>query len=268
MKLSRAKKQNASVKPGDIFALGKHRLACGDARDNILVEALLGKERINLVLTDPPYGVAYVESKKGFKQKLGKEKVIANDHTQSESEYKAFTKAWLEPIKKHMQTKNSYYIFNSDKMIFALREGVRDVGFTFTQLLIWAKTHAVIGRMDYLPQHELIAYGWYGTHRFLKSKDKSILVYPMPASSKIHPTTKPIGLLRRLILNSSRMHDVIYDGFGGSGSTLIAADDTKRRCFMIEFDQGYCTEIIKRYEKKTGESAVLLINVYEKDDSK
>lgn len=268
MKISPVKKQSASIKHGDVFALGRHRLVCGDARDSLLVDALLEKERINLILTDPPYGVSYVESKSGFKQKLGKEKIIANDHAQSESEYQAFTKAWLEPLRKHMGAKNSYYIFNSDKMIFAMREGVQNAGFNFTQLLIWAKSHAVIGRMDYLPQHELIAYGWYGTHKFMKSKDKSILIYPKPASSKIHPTMKPTGLLRRLILNSSRINDVVYDAFGGSGSTLIAAEDTKRRCFMVEFDHDYCVEIIKRYEKKTGKSAVRLKNVYEKTNSK
>ena len=268
MKNSATKKPNVSVKPSDIFVLGMHRLACGDAKDSNLVKTLLGKERVSLLLTDPPYGVAYVESKSGFKQKLGKEKVIMNDHTQSEGEYHEFTRAWMEPIKHHMAAKNTYYIFNSDKMIFAMHEGIRSAGFVFTQLLIWAKSHAVIGRMDYLPQHELIAYGWYGTHKFMKSKDKSVLIYPKPSSSKIHPTMKPVGLLRRLILNSSNIHEVIYDPFGGSGSTLIAAEDTKRRCFMVEIDPDYCKEIIKRFEKKTGIPATYLGNVYDKTSNK
>lgn len=258
MKNSRAPKQSASVKLGDIFALGDHRLMCGDARDMDAVLRLLGKERATAIVTDPPYGVAYVESKAGFKQKLGKEKIIANDHEQSEDEYRHFTKDWMIAIRPLLARRNSIYAFNADKMVFALREGMRDAGYVFTQLLIWAKTHAVIGRMDYLPQHELIAYGWYGRHEFQKAKDKSILVYPKPSSSKLHPTMKPVGLLRRLILNSTKVGDVVYEPFCGSGSTLIACEDTKRRCYAIELDPEYCQTIISRYEKHTGNKAVKL----------
>lgn len=268
MKNSPTKKQSASINLGDIFALGSHRLAYGDSRDAKLVDKLFGKERASLLLLDPPYGVAYVESKSGFKQKLGKEKIIANDHAQSDEEYRQFTKDWLEPIKHHLAQKNTYYIFNSDKMIFAMREGILDAGFKFTQLLIWAKSHAVIGRMDYLPQHELIAYGWYGTHKFMKSKDKTILIYPKPSNSKAHPTMKPIGLLRRLIMNSSSIHEVVYDGFLGSGSTLIACEDTRRRCYGVEIEPEYIATIIKRFEEKTGIKAKLIENAYEKTSTK
>lgn len=245
------KKQSVSIKPGDVFTLGTHRLMCGDARDAHAVTKFIGKERITAIISDPPYGVAYVESKAGFKQNLGKEKIIANDHKQSEDEYRLFTKDWMLAIRPLLTKYNSLYIFNADKMIFALRDGLREAGYIFTQLLIWAKTHAVIGRMDYLPQHELIAYGWYGRHEFQKAKDKSILVYPKPASSKLHPTMKPVGLLRRLILNGTRTGDIVYDPFGGSGSTLIACEDTRRRCYMIELDPEYCQTIINRFEKYT-----------------
>lgn len=252
MKNSQTPKQSLSINTGDVFVLGNHRLACGDARDVQLVDRLLGTDRVALILTDPPYGVAYVESKKGFTQKLGKEKVIQNDHEQSEDEYRLFTQGWLDPLRTKLTKKNAYYIFNADKMIFALREGIRDAHFTFTQLLIWAKSHAVIGRMDYLPQHELIAYGWYGTHAFLKSKDKSVLIHPKPSSSKLHPTMKPVGLLRRLILNSSSVGDVVYDPFSGSGSTLMACEDTKRRCCAVELDREYIATTLRRFEAKTG----------------
>jgi len=106
--------------------------------------------------------------------------------------------------------------------------------------------------MDYLPQHEFIAYGWFGTHEFHKSKDKSILFYPKPNKSKLHPTMKPVGLLRRLILNSTKVGDAVYDPFGGSGSTLIACEQTKRRCLTIEVDPKYCQTIIDRFNKLTG----------------
>lgn len=238
--------------------LGNHKLACGDATNPELLSRLLGKEKVGLILTDPPYGVAYVESKLGFTGKLAKDKVITNDHLQSEAEYYSFTKQWLEVIAPYLATKNSMYIFNSDKMLFALRNAMRDTQVYFAQLLIWIKSQAVVGRMDYLPQHELIAYGWIGSHTFEKSKDKSVLFYPKPARSVLHPTTKPVPLLRHLILNSTKVGIAIYDCFGGSGSTLIAAEQTKRKCFMVEIDPDYCQTIINRYEKLTGTKAKLL----------
>ena len=134
-------------------------------------------------------------------------------------------------------------------MLFALKSGLDVSNFKFCQLLIWIKNHSVIGRLDYLPQHELIAYGWYGSHKFFKSKDKSILAFPKPQKSLLHPTMKPISLLRHLILNSTQIGDYVYDPFGGSGSTLIACEQTKRKCLMVELDQKYCQVIINRYQK-------------------
>jgi len=241
-----------TVKIGDIFSLGDHLLACGDVNDKDLLKKLIGDSKINSVITDIPYGVSYVESKSGFKQKLGCEKIIANDHIQTDKEYTDFNLKWLENIKPYLAKKNSVYIFNSDRMIFALREAMVKAGYKFGQLLIWVKSHAVIGRLDYLPQHELIAYGWYGTHEFRRSKDKSVLFHPKPNKSKLHSTMKPIGLLRNLILNSTKIGDTVFDGFGGSGSCTIACEHTKRRCLMCELDEGHCATIIARWEKLTG----------------
>lgn len=252
MKTSPNKMQKRLIRQGDLFHLGPHKLLCGDAKDKDAVKYLVGKEAIQQVLTDPPYGVGYVEGKANFKQKLAKDKIIVNDHLQSELEYRVFTKHWLEAIKPYLEKKNSIYIFNSDKMLFALKEGMKDAGCYFSQLLIWVKSQAVVGRMDYLPQHELIAYGWIGTHNFEKSKDKSVLFYPKPTKSLLHPTTKPIPLLRHLILNSSKVGGIVYDCFGGSGSTLIACEQTKRKCLMIELDAEYCQTILNRYEQLTG----------------
>jgi len=247
-----------TIKIGDTIKLGEHVLLCGDATNKDNVDALLQKRSIHLILSDPPYGVGYVESKVGFTQSIAKPKIIKGDEIQTEANYRAFTCAWLSHIQPFMAKKNSVYIFNSDKMVFALREGMMQAGFKFTQLLIWAKTHAVVGRMDYLPQHELIAYGWYGTHKFHKSKDKSVLIYPKPNKSKWHPTMKPIGLLRRMILNSSNIGDTVYDPFGGSGSTLMASEQTKRKCLMIEIEPEYCETIILLWEMFTGKKAKLL----------
>lgn len=236
------------IKTGDIFQLGDHRLLCGDAKDPIIVKRLIADNRISLIMTDPPYGVSYVEGKADL-VKVKKNKKIANDHDQSHDEYRKFTSEWLNIVKPYLSKKNSFYIFNSDKMVFSLRDGVIDAGFRLTQLLIWIKNNVVVGRLNYLPQHELIAYGWFGGHEFYKAKDKSILLYPKPNKSPLHPTMKPVGLLRNLILNSSKINDYVYDPFGGSGSTLIACEQTKRKCLMVELDQEYCQVIIDRYEK-------------------
>lgn len=240
-------KQEKLIKLGDIIELGPHRLLCGDSSDINSVKKLIGEDKIDLVLTDPPYGIAYTESKAGFSQSLAKPKEIQNDHLQSEEEYIQFSEKWLKVLIPFLNNKNTIYIFNSDKMIFALRQALINVGIYFSQLLIWIKSNAVVGRLDYLPQHELLAYSWYGRHAFKKSKDKSVLFCPKPSKSKLHPTQKPISLLRRLILNSSKVGDVVFDPFGGSGSTLIACHQTKRKCLIIEIDQEYCETIRRKY---------------------
>lgn len=252
MKNLPATRPNLLIKYGDCFLLGDHRLICGDSRDETLVQILVGGDKIKLILADPPYGVSYVESKNSFNQKISLPREIANDGNWNERGYRDFTQAWVNAAKPHLEVKNSFYIFNGDQMIFALREGLKSEGFKLSQLLIWIKNQAVLGRKNYLPQHELIAFGWFGTHEFLKSKDKSVLIYPRPARSPLHPTMKPVGLLRRLILNSSRINDYVYDPFGGSGSTLIACEQTKRRCLMIELDPRYCETIMKRFKNLTG----------------
>jgi DNA modification methylase len=246
------------MKPGQIMQLGQHRLACGDSSDTELVKRLVGEDTVGLVVVDPPYSVAVVESKQWLNPH-SQHKVITNDGLVSDEAYQAFTEAWLGAIKPYLAPKNSLYIFNSDKMMLPTIQALRTSGGKFAQLLIWAKTQAVVGRLDYLPQHELIIYGWYGTHKFAKSKDKSILVYPKPSKSKHHPTMKPVGLLRRLILNSSRVGSVVYDGFVGSGSTLLACEQTNRRCLAVELDPAYCQTVISRWETLTGQKAVVLL---------
>jgi len=245
------KKLSNSIKYGDSFRLGKHFLLCGDSRDNKIMTDFLNGNKIKSVICDIPYGIAMTESKEGF-QTLTKNKPIANDQLQSDEEYRKFNREWMETIKPYLARKNSFYIFNADKMIFALRESMRDADIKFGQLLIWVKTHAVVGRMDYAPMHELIAYGWYGVHEFLKSKDKSVIIWPKPNKSPFHPTTKPIGLIRRLVLNSTRIGDTVYDGFLGSGTTLLACEQTKRVCIGVELDPEYCQTVIDRFQNLTG----------------
>ena len=246
-----------SIKQGTIWELSDHRLAYGDCRDQDLLKRLIGDKKVNLVCADPPYGISVVESKRNF-HALSKDKEIVNDHIQSDEEYRAFNREWLGAIVPYLAKKNSCYIFNADKMVWSLREGMMDTGFKVAQLLIWVKSQAVMGRLDYAPQHELILYGWRGTHLFRKSKDKSVLFYPRPSKSKLHPTTKPIGLIRRLVLNSTEIGDTVYDGFLGSGTALLACEQTKRRCFGVEIDLEYCLTAIVQWEKLSGQKAKLI----------
>lgn len=257
MKTSLESKQLSSIKEGDLFQLGEHYLLCGDATNPDHVRTLMKDHTIDLICTDVPYGIAYVESKEGLVPTM-KHKKIANDQLQSDADYIAFSQAWLIAVQPHLSPKNVYYIFNADLKLFALREALVRRKFHFSQLLIWVKTQAVVGRLDYLPQHELILYGWYKRHRFLKAKDKSVLTCPKPSKSKLHPTMKPVSLLRRLILNSTALGDTVYDGFLGSGSTLIACEHTGRRCFGIEKDPEYCQVILDRWSKLTGRNPVRL----------
>jgi len=244
--------KTAEITIGSVFRLGDHVIGCGDSTDAAFVARVIGKARPTLICTDPPYGVDYVDGKEGFLKGKTKHKTILNDHAQSDDEYRIFTRKWLEAVRPFLAKKNTCYCFNSDRMIFALREGMQDAGWHFGQLIVWVKNQAILGRLDYMPQHELIAYCWHGAHAFQKSKDKSVLFYPRPTRSALHPTQKPIPLLRHLLLNSSRIGDTVYEPFLGSGSLLMAAEQTKRRCIGIELDPKYCRVVIERFEKLTG----------------
>ena len=260
MNISAENQPKKLINPGDIYKLGDHILACGDSKDGALVEKMaIEGDRIRLVLTDPPYGVAYVENKAHFKSIIGANlsmpREILGDGIQTDEQYIKFTKEWIAPILTKMEAKNAFYIFNCDMMICALRQGIKQAGLYYSQMIIWIKNNIVIGRNDYNPQHEIILYGWYGTHKFERAKDKSVIFHAKPYRSKLHPTMKPIGLLRKLILNSSKIGDIVYDPFGGSGSTLMACEQTKRKCWMIELDPFYCDVIITRWSKYTGKQA-------------
>lgn len=239
------------INRGDLIILGKHRLLCGDCTKPENIKKLMGQEKITSIIVDVPYGIEAVQSKEYLKSGI-KNKIIANDQHQSEEDYACFMRNWLSAIKPYLEIPNSYYIFNSDKMLFALKDALDAEKFYFSQLIVWIKNHAIIGRLDYLPQHEIICYGWFGKHKFRKSKDKSVQYFPKPNKSELHATMKPVGLIRNLILNSTEIGDIVYDGFLGSGTTIIAAEHTKRRCFGAEIDLEHCKTIIKRYKKLTG----------------
>ena len=241
------------IRQGIILQLGENVLGCGSSTDKEFVKKVIGNNTIHSIQTDPPYACAVADNPLN----PTKHKKLVNDHLQSSKEYVEFTQDWLDAVKPFLAKKNSAYIFNSDKQVFALHEGMIRSGFKFSQLLVWIKNQPVIGRLDYLPTHELCLYGWYGTHKFYKAKDKSVLYAPKPQKSKYHPTTKPISLIRRLILNSTEVEDTVYDPFLGSGTTLLACHQTLRKCIGIELDEKYCQVIVDRWQKLSGLEATV-----------
>lgn len=252
---SRIRKASSSIERGALIQLGNHLVYCGSATNPKDVETLMQGQKIDLIATDPPYGVAVVE---GNDDLSSRHTPITNDQLQSHEQYMGFTRQWLKACRPHLADKNAFYIFNCDRMAHALLDGLKAEQFLFKQLLVWLKTSANIGRLDYLPQSELIAYGWHGTHKFYKSKDRNILIYPKTQDNKLHPTMKPIPLMRHLILNSSKVGGRVYDPFAGSGSTLISAEQAKRRCFAMELEPKYCQVIIDRFKKMTGIDPIFL----------
>lgn len=257
--MQKSKLSTYEVKYGDIFLLGEHKLLVGDCRDEKLMQSYLFGYEIKSINVDVPYGVNLSSSKKSIGRELKVDSDILNDQYQSDDDYIKFTRSWLQLIKPYLSTKNSFYVFNCDKMIFALRDALVAEGFTVSQLLVWLKDRAVLGRKDYLPQTELILHGWYKVHEFLKSKDKNIIVYPKPTTSPLHSSQKPVGLIRRLILNSTRIGDTVFDGFCGSGTCLIACEDTNRKCLAVELSFDYCRTILARFEMHTNIKPVKLV---------
>lgn len=249
-----------TVKKGDIYQLGDHFLGCGSSTDSTFVAKLIdaagASKKVSTILTDPPYGVAYVEGKKFLHSTPKKDhKVINNDHIQTEDQYMEFTVAWLDAIKEHLSQYNAIYIFGADNMFRALRTGMEYTGCYYSQMLIWIKNTVVPGRKDYLPMHEIIVYGWYGKHKMKRSKSKSVLFANKPSRAALHPTMKPVELLRKIIPNSAKVGEFVYDAFGGSGSTLIACEHMKRRAILVELDPEYVATIIRRWETLTKERA-------------
>jgi DNA modification methylase len=238
------------MKTGDIYQLGEHRLAIGDSTDKELVDRLFDGNKARLICTDPPYGVDYAtKDAQEFRKIKSDWDEINADGLQTDAEYADFTRDWMKPVIEHLESYNAFYIFNADSMFCALRKGIADTGFYYSQMIIWIKNSVVIGRKDYLPQHEVIAYGWYKRHRMERSKSKSVLFHAKPAKNKLHPTQKPVGLIRKLIENSTKLNEIVYDPFLGSGSTLIASDHLKRKCYGVEMSHDYAKTIIARWEK-------------------
>jgi DNA modification methylase len=234
----------ALTKPGDVWLLGRHRLVCGDSTKADTFTALMDGKLANLVVTDPPYNVNYEGA-------AGK---IKNDNMGNEAFYDFLLSAF-QNTEAAMAQDASIYVFHADTEGLNFRKAFSDAGFQLSGCCIWKKPSLVLGRSPYQWQHEPVLFGWKkkGKHNwYTDRKQTTIWEFEKPKKNADHPTMKPIALMAYPIMNSSLTNCIVLDPFGGSGSTLIACEQSDRICFTIELDEKYCDVIVKRYIEQIG----------------
>ena len=240
------------TKPGDLWLLGRHRLLCGDSIDQTVVAKLMENQLADMIFTDPPYNVDYTGKTKDAL-------TIKNDAMEDKN-FRNFLVAAFKNMVDASKAGAPIYVCHADSEGLNFRSAFREAGWDLKQCIIWVKQHFVMGRQDYHWQHEPILYGWKpgAAHKFYGGRKQStVWQIDRPMASREHPTMKPVNLCAKAIENSSKSGDIIIDFFGGSGSTLIAAEQLNRTCYMIELDPIYCDVIIKRWENFTRQKAVL-----------
>lgn len=285
------------TKLGDVWQLGRHRLMCGDSTDAEQVQKLMGGRQVDLLLTDPPYNVAYQQDNCGsrwdpVKGKRRKNlKSIMNDSFSDEMAFQRFLTDAFMASNTVLRPGGAWYVWLAAMHAPAVFGALEDVGLTPKQELAWCKNHFTLGRSDYQWQHEVAYYGWKGgaTHYFaptraettviddhvqLKRLSKAelrqmleeimspdvattVLRYDKPLANAEHPTMKPVPLFAHLIRNSSRRGEAVLDIFGGSGTTAIACEQMGRDAYLMELDPAYCDVIVARWEALTGQTAEL-----------
>jgi DNA modification methylase len=238
------------TKPGDVWVMGKHRLMCGDSTSIEAVEKLCGGGA-DMWLTDPPYNVAY---EGGTKEKL----TIKND-SMGDEQFRQFLRDAYTAADAVMKAGAVFYIWHSDTEGYNFRGAAKDAGWTVRQCLIWKKSSLVMGRQDYQWKHEPCLYGWKDGAGHLWAADRkqtTIMEFDKPSKSVDHPTMKPVVLFEYQMLNNTKGGDMVLDSFGGSGTTLIAAEKNGRVARLMELDPIYCDVIVKRWQDFTGLKAI------------
>lgn len=245
--------EDPKAKRGDLYQLGEHRLLCGDATDQNDVERLMGGDKADLYLTDPPYNVAYVGKTKDAL-------TIQNDKM-ADGDFRQFLVDAFSAADAVMKQGAAFYIWHADSEGFNFRGACNDIGWKVRQCLIWNKNSMVLGRQDYQWKHEPCLYGWKdgASHNWYSDRSQTTVIdMDKPSRSADHPTMKPVQLFAYQIQCSTKPGDIVYDSFGGSGTTLIACEQLQRKAMIMELDPRYVDVIIKRWETLTGKSAVLM----------
>lgn len=246
--LSAALEKASFVQRGDIWTVGRHRLMCGDATSTEDVAALMDGKKANLIVTDPPYNVDF-KSSNGLS--------IKNDKLENDKFYK-FLLAAFHNMAENLEKGGAAYVFHADTEGLNFRRAFIDAGFHLAGCCIWVKNSLVLGRSDYQWQHEPVLYGFLqnGKHYWSKNAGRSqttIWNFDKPKKNKNHPTSKPLDLLAYPIGNSSRENSIVIDTFGGSGSTMMACEQTNRICYTMELDEKYASVILRRFVENGGD---------------
>jgi site-specific DNA-methyltransferase (adenine-specific) len=236
---------------GDIWLLGDHRLMCGDSTSIDALEKLTEKRLVDMWLTDPPYNVAY---EGGTKEKL----TIQND-SMADNDFRQFLRDAYVAADSVMKPGAVFYIWHADLEGYNFRGAAKDAGWQVRQCLVWKKSSLVMGRQDYHWQHEPCLYGWKEGAAHLWATDRkqtTILEFNKPSRNGEHPTMKPVELFEYQMLNNTKGADIVLDSFGGSGTTIIAAEKHGRYGRLMELDPKYCDVIIKRWQDFSGKVAI------------
>ena len=249
--LTAALEKAAFVEKGDMWVVGRHRLVCGDATNENDVAKLMDGKKANLILTDPPYGVSF-KSASGL--------TIQNDSMKNDEFYN-FLLAAFKNMVAHLEPGGGAYVFHADTEGLNFRKAFIDAGLHLAGCCIWVKNSLVLGRSDYQWQHEPVLYGFLqnGKHKwFSDRKQTTIWNFDKPKRNANHPTSKPLDLLAYPLKNSTQANAIVLDTFGGSGSTLMACENSNRICYTMELDEKYASVILRRYVEDTGDKE----NVY------
>lgn len=245
--------EEPKTKSGNIYKLGNHYLMCGDSTNPDDVKKLMNNQLADLIVTDPPYNVNY-EGKTNNNLK------IMNDNMEDNQFYSFLESAFIN-LYNSVKDGGSIYVFHADTEGLNFRKAMMSSGFKLAECLVWVKNAFVMGRQDYHWKHEPVLYGWKpgASHYFINDRSQStVLEFDKPIRNEDHPTMKPIDLIAYLINNSSKKDEIVLDLFGGSGTTMIACEQTNRKAFIMELDPRYCDVIVDRWEKFTNQKAELI----------
>ena len=237
---------------GDVWVLGKHRLMCGDSTSIEALETLCSGQLVDMWLTDPPYNVAY-EGKT-------KDALTIKNDSMGDSEFRQFLRDCYVAADAVMKPGAVFYIWHADSEGYNFRGAANDAGWKVRQCLVWKKQTMVMGRQDYHWKHEPCLYGWKDGAGHLWASDRkqtTILEFDRPSRNGEHPTMKPVALFEYQMLNNTKGGDIVLDSFGGSGTTLVAAEKNGRVSRLMELDPKYCDVIVKRWQDFTGKKATL-----------
>jgi DNA modification methylase len=247
-----APQAEAISKPGDVWLLGKHRVMCGDSTSIDALERLCQGQLVDLCLTDPPYNVAYEGKAKSALK-------IKND-SMSDDGFRQFLRDAFVAADAVMKPGAVFYIWHADLESYNFRGACRDAGWDVRQCLVWSKQTMVMGRQDYHWKHEPCLYGWKSGAGHLWASDRkqtTILEFDRPSRNVEHPTMKPVALFEYQMLNNTKGGDLVLDSFGGSGTTVIAAEKNGRVARVMELDPIYVDVIVRRWQDFTGKKATL-----------